>query len=164
MPIERPDAGGEIALGDDDLARLGLAVVYESSAKAIAASALRALCSLSKDEWVKLEREKFGELLKRIFRRVEELDDPELASRFGDLEHSVKQAHEVRHIVVHVLWGFGGDGFLGYDYSRGREVTPEDIEKAMLGCAEIRRAALWFAMRVANLERFPFILVRNRRN
>lgn len=49
--VERPKSGGDVALGDDDLAKIGLAVVYEAAAKTMAASALRSLDTLSEGKW-----------------------------------------------------------------------------------------------------------------
>lgn len=151
MAIERPFPGGDVALGDDDLARIGLAVVLESSAKSTAASALRALCALSDKEWVRLERMQFGQILKRIEVQVASIADAELNSRFRELTDAVQKAHQSRHIVVHVAWATGEDGSLGYDFTRERLVKPGDIQQAVDGCAEMKRAASWFAMRVANL-------------
>lgn len=151
MPIDRPPEGGAIALGDDDLAKIGLAVVFESGAKAVASSALRALCSIDEKQWIKLERTQFSQILEKIADRIKDIADIELSQRFVALESAVKQSQEARHIIVHTMWGAGGTGFLGYDYGRKREVNEHDIEKAVQGCAEINRAAHWFAMRVANL-------------
>lgn len=151
MPIERPNAGGDIPLDDDSLARIGLAVVYEGNAKSVAGLALRALRSWDLDRWKRLEREPFGAIMRKLRISVNELDDGELSARFADLESAISEHHDIRHMIVHVAWGFGGDGFIGYDYGRAREVTAGDIEDAVRGCAEIRRAASWFTMRVANL-------------
>lgn len=151
MAISRPEAGGEVALDDDNLARIGLAVVYEAAAKTVAASALRALCTLDEAEWIKLGKVQFKQILARISKRVEEIDDEELSSRFATLEAAVTDHQEVRNMIVHVLWGAGGRDFIGYDYTRRRELTEADIIQAVEGCAEIKRAASWFTMRVANL-------------
>lgn len=62
-------------------------------------------------------------------------------------------------MIVHVMWGAGGDCFLGYDYTRERVVSVRDIVRAVAGCAEIKRAASWFAMRVA--EMIEIVLCRN---
>lgn len=151
MSIVRPTSGGEVALGDDDLARIGLAVVFEAAAKSVAASALRVLETLTEDQWKRLERVQFKQILERLRARVEQVDDVELMSRLDDLKRAVSSGHEARHVIVHVTWGAGGAGFLGYDYARDREVGARDIEYAVEGCAEIKRAASWFAMRVAEL-------------
>ncbi len=149
--IDRPPAGGHVALEDDDLARIGLAVVLEAAAKSSAASALRALSSLSYEEWVKLERVQFKQILERIESRITKLQDVEISLRFAELQAAIEQGHDARHLVVHVTWGVGGDGVLGYDYGREREATTTDILDAVNRCGEIKRAAHWFAMRVANL-------------
>lgn len=149
--IDRPSAGGHVALGDDDLARIGLAVVFEAAAKSLAASALRALSSLSYDDWVKLDRMQFKQILKRIKSHVTELQDVELSLSFEELQAAINLGHDARHLVVHVAWGKGGDGLLGYDYGRAREVTATDILNAVNRCGEIKRTAHSFTMRVANL-------------
>lgn len=151
MAINRPQAGGEVALGDDDLARIGLAVVFEAAAKAVTASALRALEALDEENWIKLERIQFKQILARICDRVDAIDDAELTVRFGEMEAAVEKSQEIRHMIVHAMWGEGGNGFLGYDYRRQRRLDGRDIAQAVEGCAEIKRAATWFAMRVANL-------------
>lgn len=151
MLINRPTAGGVVSLRDEDLTGIGLAVVYEAAAKGMATSALRALCSLEEKEWKKLERVPFGEILGMLKNEVEALADLELSSRFDILQLAVDQAHEIRHIIVHVIWAEGGDGSVGYDYRRKRKVSTNDITQAVDGCAEIKRSASWFAMRVANL-------------
>lgn len=110
MPIERPMAGGDVALEDDDLARLGLTVVYEAAAKAVAASALRALRALDDRAWIRLERTQFKQILAAIEPRVLEIADEELSSRFRELQEALANAHEVRHVIVHVMWGAGGRG------------------------------------------------------
>ena len=150
--IERPISGGEVALRDDDLARIGLAVVFESSAKSITASALRAIASLSEVEWVRLERVQFKQILETIESRLEVINDSEVSERFGVLKLAVNNAQEARHVIVHAIWGQGGEtGVRGYDYGRERLLDSEDIALAMSGCAEIKRAASWFTMRVAIL-------------
>lgn len=151
MVINRPRSGGDVALGDDDLARIGLAVVFEAAAKTVTASALRALCALDEEKWIKLERAQFKQMLLRISERVQEINDSELTLRFDELDSAVEKSQEIRHMIVHVMWGAGGEGFLGYDYIRQRKLDGRDIERAVEGCAEIKRAASWFAMRVANL-------------
>lgn len=90
--IERPISGGEVALRDDDLARIGLAVVFESSAKSITASALRAIASLSEVEWVRLERVQFKQILETIESRLEVINDSEVSERFGVLKLAVNNA------------------------------------------------------------------------
>lgn len=63
-------------------------------------------------------------------------------------------AHELRHIVVHATWGEepGPErNPTAYDYGRQRLVTVADIDAAMSGCAELKRAANWAALRVAEL-------------
>jgi len=62
MSIVRPTSGGEVALGDDDLARIGLAVDFEAAAKSVAASALRVLETLTEDQWKRLERVQFKQI------------------------------------------------------------------------------------------------------
>ena len=60
MSISRPIAGGFVALGDSELAKIGLAVVYEAAAKSATTSALRALLSLDLADWSKLDRVQFS--------------------------------------------------------------------------------------------------------
>ena len=151
MTLERPDKGGHVPLDDDSLIGIGLAVVYESAAKSAAGGALRALASLTFEDWKRTEKQPFKLLLKKIKPCVDRLEDGELASRFDDLEQALADGHELRHIIVHVSWGEGGDGFLGYDYSREKEVTSADIQQALNACAEIKRACHWFALRVGEL-------------
>lgn len=151
MAIDRPLAGGDIALNDDSLAKIGLAVVYEASAKARSAAALRALSLIDEEGWKKLERKPFDFIIKKLLDAVMRIGDSDLSERFEQLREAVSQHHEIRHIVVHVPWGHGGDGFVGYDYSRRVEVTSNHIDRAVIGCAEILRAASWFTLKVANL-------------
>lgn len=151
MAIERPTKGGNIALDDENLARIGLATVLEAQAKSATVSVLRAVCVLSEQDWIRLEKCQFGQILTRLSERLQSLNDQEVTSRFSDLSDALNTGHESRHMVVHAVWGTGGENFIGVDYRRGREMDAVDIQKAVDDCAEIKRAAHWLAMRVAEL-------------
>ena len=151
MGVYRPKSGGHIPLDDEDLAAIGLAVVYESGAKSAVGAALRALANLSFANWKKAERLQFSQLIERIHPHVFQLEDEELTSRFTDLRQALENGHELRHIIVHVCWGEGGNSFLGRDFSRDLTVLPEHILHAVEACAEIKRASHWFALRVGEL-------------
>jgi hypothetical protein len=165
LPIHRPFAGGEVPLSDEQLAKLGLTVAYEATAKAVAASALRALLSLSEADWIKLERVQFGQIAARIQKRVDELADSELSERHEVLRSALSESHELRHQVVHAVWGGSPSDMEqrpeSYDYGRRRLLGEEDIDAAVEGCAELKRAASWFAMRVANLIEDGVLTERN---
>lgn len=151
MAIERPASGGHVALPDDALAKIGLAVVYESSAKSAASAALRALANLDERRWRKLEKWQFGQIMSQIENQLPALDDAEIFERFARLRSALDSGHEPRHLIVHVSWGEGGEGYIGYDYIREREVHPADIDVAVESCAELKCASHSFTMRVAEL-------------
>lgn len=146
----RPPAGGQVVLSDQDLAKIGLMVVHEASAKSVAAIALKAVERRSFAEWVRLDRMQFQQITERLL--AQEID-PEFRQRAIILETARSRAHELRHIVVHAVWGEGGaDGDpVAYDYSRSRLLGRDDINAALEGCADIKRAAHSLAYRVAEL-------------
>ena len=151
MSLFRPQTGGDVPLDDEDLAGIGLAVVYESGAKLMTGCALRALAALDFEQWKKTERYQFSQLIEKLEPNVEELADTELKASFKKLREALAIGHELRHIVVHVTWGHSEDGFAGYDYGRSRKVSGDDIRDAVQQMAEIKQASHRFAMRVAEL-------------
>jgi hypothetical protein len=147
----RPREGGEIALTDDHLKRIGYAVVAEGHSKAIACSMLRAVEQLSHEEWIRLDRQPLKAICQRLLNSSAGVD-AELTARLQAFDAARENAHELRHIVVHVTWCDDGQGQpTGFDYGRQRHVSIGDVEAAMSGCAELKRAANWAAMRVAEL-------------
>ena len=147
----RPREGGEIALTDDHLKRIGYAVVAEGHSKAIACSMLRVIEQLSHEEWIKLDRQPLKVICQRLLTGSDGVD-AELSARLQAFEAARENAHELRHIIVHVTWGDDGQGQpTGFDYGRQRKVSLADIDAAMSGCAELKRAANWSAVRVAEL-------------
>ena len=150
-PDWRPQAGGEIALSDEHLQRIGYAVVTEGAAKSVACSMLRGIEQLSDEDWAKLHRQPLKKICERLLTGSEGIDD-ELTARLEAFDGARENAHELRHIVVHVTWGDDGQGRPnGFDFGRQRHVSVADIDAAMAGCAELKRAANWAAMRVAEL-------------
>lgn len=153
----RPREGGIVALSDEQLARIGLAVVLEAQAKGAAAAVLRVLDGLSGNEWIELERVQFRQIMERLITASAGVDG-ELEERISVLERARLSGHELRNIVVHVSWGEGGEGPVGYDYGRKRLLDSSDIDAALSACAELKRAAHWCAYRVGELiqaGRFP---------
>jgi hypothetical protein len=151
----RPQEGGHVALNDDGLARIGYAAVTEAVAKATAASALRVLERLTEQEWVSLERTQFKQIVERLERASRGIDE-ELIRCVSALAELRKSEQELRHIIIHVVWGQGAndDGkpdIVGYDYGRAKLITSKEIDDAVNGCAKLRLAASQVAMRVAEL-------------
>lgn len=148
----RPREGGEVALNDAHLARVGITVIYEAAAKMACAASLRAVDQLSFEQWVALDRRPLKEIVRKLIAGASRLADPDLIDRVAAVEEASSTAHELRHMIVHVPWG-GAEGQEpgGYDYGRKRLLTVADIDAAMNGCAELKRAAHWTAMRVAEL-------------
>ena len=145
-----PAKGGHVALSERDLAKIGLAVVYEAQAKSVAAAILKALTRQDSASWVEVEKMQFSQILKRTVSAS--LIDDELGLRIRDLEKARIESHDLRHMVVHSAWGVGGDdGLMAFDYRRQKELGRSEIDSAMNGCAELKRAAHWAAYRVAQL-------------
>ncbi len=153
QPSWRPAAGGPISLSDAQLAHIGLMVVFEAGAKAVTATALKVVEGLSIDQWVRLERVQLSQIMTRLVTAVAQ-GDQELVDRVTVLEQARLSAHELRHIVVHVVWGQApGPEALptAHDFGRRRSLCADDINSALEGCAELKRAATRVAYRIAEL-------------
>lgn len=151
MTSWRPPSAGEISLGDHELARIGFAVVTEGHSKALACALLRTIEGLDHHEWIKLDRQPLNKICDRLKAGAVALD-PELLARIEAFDDARIEAHELRHIIVHVTWGTNGDDQpFGFDFGRQREVTIADIDEAVSGCAEMKRSVNWAAMRLAEL-------------
>jgi hypothetical protein len=114
---------------------------------------LRAIEQLSHEQWIRLDKQPLKELCRRLLDGTEGID-AELTERLTAFDTARDQAHELRHIVVHVTWGEEPGPQrkpIGYDYTRQRLVSAADIDAAVNGCAELKRAANWAAVRVAEL-------------
>ncbi len=144
---------GGIIFDDEQLARLGLTVLFESQAKVVSATILRALEGLSEGDWIKLERVQFGQILERAIKVAEGID-AELHGLLKALNGLRSSGAEKRHIVVHAGWGQTADlepTPQGYDYRRRMLLSTKDVDEALLDCADLAGMARSCAMHVARL-------------
>jgi hypothetical protein len=148
----RPLSGGPVALTDHQLSQIGLLAVYEASAKSTAAASLRALKMLSFEEWAKLEKVQFSQIVEKLFDASANLDG-ELTNRLNALKAAMIAGQEMRHAILHASWGQAGaeDFAVAYDYSRNTQLDADYIGKALEKCAELKRASHWATFRVAEL-------------
>jgi hypothetical protein len=162
MPIERPLAGGDVALDDDNLARIGLIVTYEAIAKSVAVSALRALAGLSEADWREADKQQFKQIVDRLSPLVSKVADSKLSERFEEFTGALRVGQEARNVIVHAPWGHGPERFEGYDYRRSRLVREPDIREAVVKCADLKRSVNWFALRIGELIAAGVLLERER--
>ena len=124
----------------------------EASAKSSAAASLRALEALSLEDWRRLERVQFSQIMKRLFVASTGLDE-ELTRRLNDLEVAREIGQDMRHAILHATWGQAAaeDIAISYDFNRKLNLDADYIGKALLSCAELKRSSHWATLRVAEL-------------
>lgn len=81
----RPQIGGDIALRDEHLKRIGYAVAIEAHAKFVACTVLKVIEQLPHDQWVRLDRRPLKEICRRLLEGSAGID-ADLTARLEALE------------------------------------------------------------------------------
>jgi hypothetical protein len=138
----------EVPLGEDDLALIGRATVYETQAKIMLSLALKRLKAASHDEWLEIEKGQFKNIVKAITGELHQY--PELASHFDTIVQCHEEWREGRNLVVHTIWVNGDEGqAAAYCYRRRKLADKDDIVRAVNDCFRLAEEARRFAYRVA---------------
>ena len=139
-----------VALSDEWLARIGLATIYETSAKTALSISLKALSSLSHDEWIELDKRQFGQIVDQMVIALDSI--PELKPYFEGIRKNHERWRDGRNFVVHANWGESALGRpMAYCYRRQQLGDENDIVRALNDALWLAREARTFQYQVALL-------------
>ena len=140
----------EILLSESSLAQIGRAAIYESQAKSHLTSSLKALQNKNFEEWLKLEKWQFLDIVKEIWGAVEK--QPKIKPYFEPIKRNHERWRDSRNMIVHVVWGQNELGQAhGHCYRRNKSCDENDIVQAMNDCFWLSKKCRIFQYQVALL-------------
>lgn len=140
----------EIALTDQALSHLGRAALYDGLAKTALTLCLKALKSLSHEQWVSLERIQFKDLVKAIDQEIDKF--PSLRPYFEGIKENHERWRERRNFSIHASWGADVRGKpVAYCYRRKTFGDENDVVGAANDCFWLAKEARTFQYQIALL-------------
>ncbi|PXW70085.1 hypothetical protein C7451_11461 [Blastomonas natatoria] len=147
---EFAEGAPEIALNDQSLAHLGRAALYEGFAKTALTLCLKALKGLNHEQWVRLERMHFKDIVKAIDQELVRF--PLLRPYFEGIKENHERWRERRNFSIHASWGTDTRGKPVANCYRRKTLGDEnDVVGAANDCFWLAKEARTFQYQIALL-------------
>jgi len=140
----------EISLPDEALAQLGRAALYEGMSKTALTLCLKALKGLDYDQWKRLERKQFRELVGDINQELNRY--PNLQPYFEGIKNNHERWREKRNFSIHACWASDSRGkAVAYCFRRKMRGDENDVISAANDCYWLAKEARTLQYQIALL-------------
>lgn len=140
----------KVPLNDLDLAKLGLLAYAESQCKNEMLLVLKAVRSLTQDEWRAWEPRQFRQILDAVSESANV--DGVLAGCVAEVVKNYQAALGARNQHIHTLWAHGeNEGVTGLDIRRNQKLDVSGFNDALEQMAKLTHLALACTNRIGEL-------------
>jgi len=144
------DGAFEIDLPNSVLANISKAAFYEQMAKTSLSLSLKVLNCLGHEDWVKVDKEQFSQIVEKIDKKLESF--AHLIPYFEQIKHNHEKWRDERNFVVHANWGQNSVGKpVAYCYRRKRLGDENDVVRAVNDCFWLAKEARAFQYEIAKM-------------
>ncbi|MEN8860299.1 hypothetical protein [Qipengyuania flava] len=110
--------------------------------------ALKALSANSYDQWVATDKWQFKQVMKSV---LDKLNGRALYVLAEGVEEQRAKAQDLRHSIVHSVWGEQGGQAFAYDFRRESEIELSDLDAALMELDELCRQSQLLVLEVGRL-------------